>query len=345
MLQKKRKYLIEGIKKIGTLVAPEIARARILVCKTKNNNKPCEHYGQVNPIDDWKEEGCTKCGCPFATKAFMKTAFLNKVTCPHEDGNFWNNLNKFLDMSLLDEKSILDYGHAIANPLAIYNDSALWQPRDKNYVGKNPSEDFYEVATTGNLTAFQFNGTTYTLATPLAAATDAAAIQKAIEDEVCKFEKFVWVRVSYASGKLTIRHIGDLRLSQVSIDDVGGGAAQATSNLATVVNIADFVCNELQGQIGPLTFDGQSFTLPNETYSYTGTPATDAATATQLATDITAALVSFSITVIGTVSVTVNTATLSFDVAFTAYKQDAAIYASGADQTILEGNNRMIFVA
>ena len=242
-------------------------------------------------------------------------------------------------------KNILDFGHALANPNALGASTAVWHPRKKDYVGMNPSEDFYQVATAGNFTAFVFNGVTYTLETAIDTATGTADIENAIVAEVSKFEKNVWVKVSYAGGNLTIRHIGDLRLSEVSLSDVGGGSSQSTSNLSNVQQISTLSLYDVFGQIGPLNFNGTNVSLANETYDWTGTPATDAATATQLGTDIATAFGTLGITLVGTPTVTANEATASYDISLVAYRQEHTVRATGQSKNFSEDQGDLIFIA
>lgn len=78
------------VKKTGDLVSKDQAEARMNVCRTINNGKPCEFLGEVEPLPFLKCEGCTQCGCPLGTKAFMADAMGNAVTCPHPTrGNLW----------------------------------------------------------------------------------------------------------------------------------------------------------------------------------------------------------------------------------------------------------------
>jgi hypothetical protein len=66
--------------------------------------KGCKYNGIVDvPLVGIKDNGCTKCGCPFATKARIKTVvnpitqtILNTETveCTHEDGNKWEDVDK-----------------------------------------------------------------------------------------------------------------------------------------------------------------------------------------------------------------------------------------------------------
>lgn len=71
------RILSSTIKQGGTLVSPEQAIARIEVCKgnPETGAKKCDFAGVVEPLPFLKMEGCTNCGCPFATKPHMETYF------------------------------------------------------------------------------------------------------------------------------------------------------------------------------------------------------------------------------------------------------------------------------
>lgn len=103
----------------GKLVSDAEFKRRLIICES------CEFYGEVEPLPALKTNGCTICGCPTVTKAYMKTMLRHKdkenepltiaeilelktlgkfnktnffqetITCPHPKGNKWkNNDNK-----------------------------------------------------------------------------------------------------------------------------------------------------------------------------------------------------------------------------------------------------------
>lgn len=90
----KLKVFSEAIKNFGKLTIEDHAKARINKCKTLEDGKPCRYHGEVNPVPSLKLEGCTKCGCPFATKPFMLTFMGLKVECPHPEGNQWAEIDE-----------------------------------------------------------------------------------------------------------------------------------------------------------------------------------------------------------------------------------------------------------
>ena len=87
------------MKQGGKLVKPEHGDARLNKCKTRNNGKPCEFLGKVEPLPNIEiETGCQKCGCALNAKAYMEylgIKLLNKkIECPHPDGNQWAEIDE-----------------------------------------------------------------------------------------------------------------------------------------------------------------------------------------------------------------------------------------------------------
>jgi hypothetical protein len=258
---------------------------------------------------------------------------------------------------VIEPLKINEMGFAYANPEAyipavakedIPVNRQVLGLRKKEFVGKNPSEDTYSAATTGNLTAIQFNGETLTLESPvLISAGTVTEVQEAIEKLIEKYEGNLYVRVTYDSGTVTIRHVGDLRLSQIAISDVASGALQSTSQLSNLVTVGDFTLNGVFGQLGPIQYGESSQSLGNDPYNWTGTPATDNATASTLATDLGTAFTALGIVVIGSISVSANVATSAYDISFKARIGENGIYftGSGAMKLMEESNFEQIFVA
>lgn len=95
----KKKTLVETVRLAGKLTNKEHGDARVEVCRG------CEYAGLVKPLKDKDLEmpGCTKCGCPFATKPYMLRLLLKKITCPHPEGNKWAAVDKeFLNQKTID---------------------------------------------------------------------------------------------------------------------------------------------------------------------------------------------------------------------------------------------------
>lgn len=95
ILDKYKAVIFDTVKSAGKAAPEGLGEARIAHCKTRRGGKPCEFVGEVTPVPGATTEGCTKCGCPFATKPYMVTLLGKKIECPHPDGNLW---------ALIDEK-------------------------------------------------------------------------------------------------------------------------------------------------------------------------------------------------------------------------------------------------
>lgn len=81
-----------GLRLGGEQVSHEQYKARLEVCHR------CELAGTVRidlPFRKLELEGCTECGCPFATKPKWEKYFsfeklrIIKAQCPHPEGNKW----------------------------------------------------------------------------------------------------------------------------------------------------------------------------------------------------------------------------------------------------------------
>lgn len=88
----------------GEMAPEKLAKTRQEICKG------CDMAGKVKiPLprirQGWPEfttmDGCTKCGCPFATKTKVKRYFslvrmrVVKADCPHPDGSKWPDPEQF----------------------------------------------------------------------------------------------------------------------------------------------------------------------------------------------------------------------------------------------------------
>ena len=97
----------------AVLVSKEQYDARLEICEG------CPHKGKVEPLPKMLMDGCTLCGCPFATKPkyfsipraadkegtplsfeeiiALKISAKDKthevITCPHPDGNKWADVD------------------------------------------------------------------------------------------------------------------------------------------------------------------------------------------------------------------------------------------------------------
>lgn len=92
--------ILEVVQIGGELVSLPQSTERVNFCKTRLNGKPCEYVGAVRPLPFLTMSGCTKCGCPFATKPKTKKYFspsegkIILTKCPHPYGNLWAEIDK-----------------------------------------------------------------------------------------------------------------------------------------------------------------------------------------------------------------------------------------------------------
>lgn len=93
-----KELTFESVRQFGKLVSEKHAAKRIEFCNTRKDGQPCEYSGVVHPlsIKRFEAPGCTKCGCPFETKAHMETFVGTRVKCPHPVlGNLWETIDNF----------------------------------------------------------------------------------------------------------------------------------------------------------------------------------------------------------------------------------------------------------
>lgn len=81
------------------MAAPGQGEARINVCRTLEGGAPCRYLGTTRPVPSLQLEGCTKCGCPFATKPYMATFLGKAVECVHPNRNQWAEVDKQFETS------------------------------------------------------------------------------------------------------------------------------------------------------------------------------------------------------------------------------------------------------
>lgn len=246
----------------------------------------------------------------------------------------------------MDKYTKTEYGFKIANPDAVGrypSGTTMATLRHKDYVGVNPSLDTVALTTSGNFTAFVFDGVTVTLATPIAVA-NVDDIRQALYDEIQKKEGAVWVSVVLSGGVLTIQHIGHLRLASVACSDVSAGAQQATTNKTTLVTVSKFSFTDIVGTVGPLRYSNTNEALANDPYAHVGTPATDDATAADLAADMDTALAALGLTVYTGTVCTRDDSNSAYDGYVEVYGAAQGILLVGADQLLVQSEIREEFV-
>lgn len=102
--EKVKSALESHIRAGGSLVTEDHFQARVNVCKTRQSGRRCEYLGEVSALGLKFSEGCTKCGCPLSTKAWMleiESKMLEgilqtgkEIRCPHPQGNMWEETDK-----------------------------------------------------------------------------------------------------------------------------------------------------------------------------------------------------------------------------------------------------------
>lgn len=244
-------------------------------------------------------------------------------------------------------ESKTEYGFKLANLDAVgrYPSSSMVELRHKDYVGVNPSLDTVTLTTSGNFTAFVFDGVTTTLASAIAVSAGTVNdIRDAIANVIRKKEGNVWVNVTYAGGDLTIEHIGHLRLASVACSDVSAGAQQATTNKTTLVTVSRFTWSNVVGTVGPVHYNNNSVALGSDPYAWAGSAGTDNATAADLAADIATALGTLGLTVYGSAVGTRDDANSAFDGYVEVQNVAQGIKLNGADQLLVQSKIREEFV-
>jgi len=182
---------------------------------------------------------------------------------------------------------VREYGRIKANPEEL---GSFVSVDKKEYYGTEPG---YDSVTTsgfsGAVSNIVFEGNTLTLENPITVDSDAdavllqAEIVKALTTNGIVEEFQPWVKVTNASGDdFTVEHIGVGTLSAV------GG--EATTRKTTIINATNYT-GSFVATLGVVSVNGAAGTaLANDPYAWSGTPATDNATAAQLATDLGLAL-------------------------------------------------------
>lgn len=212
-------------------------------------------------------------------------------------------------------KQITEFGRLRANPFA---KGTMWKAED--CAQPATCEDYFSNTVTGTdeIISMLWEGQTITFDTPIPANQPdvlQAAIENHLSTNTTKQEFDVWVRVTYVGTTLTIQHRGATTITSFATD------APATLTMTRNCNIAVYCDYQalIVGAATPITIDGADVVLANSPYNYSGVPGTDATTAGQLDTDITAALTGES-TDFKTVTVAVDNALEGFVVTIKAIR-------------------------
>lgn len=205
-------------------------------------------------------------------------------------------------MSLLPIKFA---GQLRANPKARVDNN--WKiPANLDTVSGSDTLSYTTVTGTA-VTAFTYAGVVY----PLTGVTagDSASIKSQIYAILRAFEVKPIIKVSYTGGALKFTHVGGAAVTGITI----GGTNRTTTRSTTLVTVCDSVINVL-GAITPLEVNAGSNAVAG-TYAYTGTSATDIATASTIKGAIETAITALSAAL--TVKVVVDNVAKNFRVTFT----------------------------
>lgn len=195
-------------------------------------------------------------------------------------------------------------GQLRANPKARIDNN--WKiPADVSAVSGQDTLSYTTVTGTA-VTAFTYAGVVY----PLTGVTagDSASIKSQIYAILKAFEVTPVIKVSYAGGALKFTHVGGAAVTGITI----GGTSRATTRSTTLATYCDSVIN-LTGSVTPLDVNGTTNAVSG-TYAYTGTSATDVATAASLKGAIETAITALSAAL--TVSVVVDNVAKNFRITF-----------------------------
>lgn len=195
-------------------------------------------------------------------------------------------------------------GQLRANPKARIDNN--WKiPADISAVSGQDTLS-YTAISSKTVTAFTYAGVVY----PITGCTvaDVASVKSQIYAILRAFEVQPVIKVAYTGGAFKFTHVGGAAVTGVTID----GTSRATTRSTTLAVSCDSVINVL-GSVTPLDVNGATNAVSG-TYAYTGTSATDIATATSLKGAIETAITALSAAL--TVKVVVDNVSKTFRVTF-----------------------------
>ena len=192
-------------------------------------------------------------------------------------------------MADLTVQSRREFGQLRANPSAVPGGNFMLPACDNCGTDEGPCEDIISVTAAGSVAAVKvvINGVDY--AFPAGTTLDdTTVIENTIADGLKAQGEFnLYVSAVYAGGVLTVTHVGRLALSSFTHTVSTTVAADRDCEMVPMCDYSLSVVDDP----GDLIYDGSDpETLANAPYEFTGTPATDDATAATLATDINDAL-------------------------------------------------------
>lgn len=193
-----------------------------------------------------------------------------------------------------------EQGRYRANPYAD-SDNSLRLVDDCSCDTAKSCQDLFSgtVAGARTVASITYNGVVYPTPTGTLAKDDLQAFIQGIlvsrtetDGEDRETEVDPYVLVTYEGTTLTVEHIGQGTLSLITYDN---DDTSALTRVCDLFNLYKYNAIGVVGTVGPLMWMGQSEALANEPYAYTGTSGTDAATATQLQTDLGTALTALGV--------------------------------------------------
>lgn len=221
-------------------------------------------------------------------------------------------------------KDVQTYGLLRANPDAQAANNlklAVCQPCTETL----PCLDYYESAATSGhaVTAVSIDGVSHTLTSSTVTSLDWVDQIRTLLATGDNQEIDVYFNANYEFGVLSVEHIGRRTINSLTIN---GSAVSFTRQCNTAV----FCSNQatVEGSVAALSDGTNSDSLSGGTYNWTGTAATDAATAASLRSDIITALTNLSITYFY-VKVKVDNTNEGFKVTINRRKDGTRLYLGG----------------
>jgi len=234
--------------------------------------------------------------------------------------------------------AISEKGKTRANPKANADNNFRVDAENAHLTQNGQDSATFTVTPGDNFVSMVCNGETITFTEPIPV-INAGALRDAVSSHLLGTqvegsthvpnnttaqENRVHVRATYDSGTddFYFEHIGDFTIASLTTDNPATHNLTRSTTIAALCNLT----NNLAGSIANLNDGTSTFVMPNTPYNYTGVPATDAATAAQLKTDVEAGLAALSISYTS-VTVEASTALLAYVITINGVPNDKTIYA------------------
>lgn len=184
-----------------------------------------------------------------------------------------------------------NYGTLVANPKAD-QDNAMRSPKCDPCTGIKMCQDTIEgdVPAGASLVGIVYDQVEEPLKFDAVDVTDNDAVLRSIYYCIKPCEKDISIGFTLDGASFSFTHIGQSTISGLIFSD---GTTETTVDTATRLCDLRNECTyrlNLVGEVADLSYAGNTETLANNPYDFTGTPATDLATAAQLKADIETAL-------------------------------------------------------